>query len=324
MAAQNRLADFFLKLFFKYYLRDKDTTIRQIGTLAGTYINPQDYGRAYRIWEECSVHITPVHFDSPIPDTRTFTEEIWLNKSKLTGIKMNDELQLMFLMEIFPKFQEEYDQIPIHSTNPKEFYLDNGVFGGTDALALYCMIRHFQPNKIIEVGSGFSSLLSANALLKNGHGSLICIEPNPRSFLAEGFGGLTKLITKKVEDVEPEVFQTLNANDILFIDSSHVVKIASDVNFLFLQVIPELNPGVIVHVHDIFLPKEYRREFVEDRLNFWTEQYLLQAFLSFNSEFEILLCNSYLEGKYIDELMKTFPKSDWWVGGGSIWFRRKT
>jgi predicted O-methyltransferase YrrM len=318
----HNVADFVWRLLIKYYSHDKETLARMIATLAATYINPQTYLRAFSIWQECSLHITPVHYDYPIPDTRTLPDNLWANSSKLVGLEMNDDRQLKLLTEIFPKFQQEYDQIPISPTNSHEFYLDNGLFGGTDALALYCMIRHFQPNNIIEVGSGFSSLLSSQAMLKNGHGSLVCIEPNPGEVLKKGFSIPSTLIAKKVEDVEPELFQTLNENDILFIDSTHIVKIGGDVNFLFLQVIPELKPGVIIHVHDIFLPNEYRRDYVIDRLNFWTEQYLLQAFLSFNNEFEILLANSYLESKYKDQMRKTFPKSNWW-GGGSIWFRRK-
>ena len=293
-----------------------------IGTIAATYFRPESYVRIFRLWEQNSVHITPVHFDYPIPDTRTLSDDLWLNQSKLTGIEMNDDLQLEFLTKIFPKFQQEFDQIPVNSTDPNEFYLDNGMFGGTDALALYCMIRHFKPNKIIEVGSGFSSLLSLKGLHQNGHGCLVCIEPNPGALLKEGISKHATLIPKKVEQVELQLFKTLNENDILFIDSTHIVKIGGDVNLLFLQVIPELNPGVVVHVHDIFLPNEYRRDYVVDRLNFWTEQYLLQAFLSFNNEFEILLANSYVELKYPDEISSTFPKSNWRCGG-SFWFRRK-
>jgi hypothetical protein len=109
----------------------------------------------------------------------------------------------------------------------------------------------------------------------------------------------------------------------LFIDSSHTVKIGSDVNYLFLEVLPRLRPGVIVHVHDIFLPFEYRRDWVLDELRFWTEQYLLQAFLQFNSEFEVLMANSYLNHYYHEELKATFPDLTWWEGG-SFWMRRRS
>jgi hypothetical protein len=106
----------------------------------------------------------------------------------------------------------------------------------------------------------------------------------------------------------------LQSSDILFIDSSHTVKIGGDANYLFLEVLPRLKPGVIVHVHDMFLPFEYRRDCVMEEFRFWTEQYLLQAFLSFNSEFEVLMANSYVAHRYMKELKATFANSPWWGG----------
>ena len=147
---------------------------------------------------------------------------------------------------------------------------------------------------IIEVGSGFSSLLAAEAIARNDSSALICIEPFPPEFLRKGFPGLHSLIEKKVQDIDLEFFSQLDSGDILFIDSSHTVKIGGDVNYLFLEVLPRLKPGVIVHVHDIFFPFDYRRDWVMDEFRFWTEQYLLQAFLTFNSEFEVLMANRYL------------------------------
>ncbi len=133
---------------------------------------------------------------------------------------------------------------------------------------------------------------------------------------------MRSLIQKKVEDVELEFFSQLQSGDILFIDSSHTVKIGGDVNYLFLEVLPRLRPGVIVHVHDIFFPFDYRRDWVLDEFRFWTEQYMLRAFLAFNSDFEVLLCNNYLAYRYLDHFKATFPSSPWW-GGGSFWMRRK-
>jgi hypothetical protein len=187
---------------------------------------------------------------------------------------------------------------------------------------LYCMVRHFQPNLVLEVGSGFSSRVSAQAALRNGHTKLVCIEPYPDEVLRRGFPGLTSLIPKKVQDVELSYFEELGPGDILFIDSSHVARIGGDVNYLYLEVIPRLKPGVIVHVHDIFFPLEYRRDWVINELRFWTEQYLLQAFLAFNPEYEVLFCNTYLDHKHRGELQATFPNSPWW-GGGSFWMRRR-
>jgi hypothetical protein len=184
------------------------------------------------------------------------------------------------------------------------------------------MVRHFRPQTIIEIGSGYSSLISGEAATRNGNAALVCVEPFPLDFLKRGFPGLRSLIRLKAEDLDLEFFDQLHTGDILFIDSSHTVKIGGDVNYLFLEVLPRLNPGVIVHVHDISLPFDYRREWVIDECRFWTEQYLLQAFLAFNSDFEILFANNYIASRYLKDFQKVFPKSPWW-GGGSFWMRRK-
>ena len=277
----------------------------------------------FRLWEQHRFHVTPVHFYQPIPDTQSLPESLWDRPSELVGIDMNDAMQLELLQNHFPKFRHEYDEFPVEPTGePGRFHFNNGLFDATDALVAYCMIRHFQPRFIIEVGSGFSSLVAAEAIAKNKNSTLTCIEPFPPDFVRQGFPGLHSLIEKKVEDIDLEFFSQLDSDDILFIDSSHTVKIGGDVNYLFMEILPRLKPGVIVHVHDIFLPFDYRRDWVMDDLRFWTEQYLLQAFLSFNSEFEVLMANAYLVHRYREELNATFTKSPR-VRGGSFWMRRR-
>ena len=184
------------------------------------------------------------------------------------------------------------------------------------------MVRHFQSRFIIEVGSGFSSLVLGAAAAENDSAGIISIEPFPREFLRKGFPGLRSLIEKKVQDIDLNFFSQLESGDILFIDSSHTVKIGGDVNYLFLEVLPRLKPGVIVHVHDIFLPFDYRRDWVLDEFRFWTEQYLLQAFMMFNSEFEVVMANSYLNHYHQEDLKAAFPDLPSWEGG-SFWLRRK-
>ena len=278
----------------------------------------------FRRWERRGFHVTPVHFYKPIPDTQSLPETLWTHPSDLAGVEMNETTQLELLREHIPKFRDEYEQLPTSSPGrEKGFYVNNTLFGGVDALVAYCMVRHFKPRTIIEVGSGFSSLVLGQAAERNKRAGLICIEPFPREFLREGFPGLRSLIEKKVQDIELEFFSQLESDDILFIDSSHTVKIGSDVNYLFLEVLPRLRPGVIVHVHDIFLPFEYRRDWVLDELRFWSEQYLLQAFLQFNSEFEVLMANSYLNHYYQHDLRVAFPALGSWESG-SFWMRRKS
>ena len=190
------------------------------------------------------------------------------------------------------------------------------------------MIRHFKPKRIFEIGSGNSTYLSAQAVLKdkedNGHKcELIAVEPYPNDVLKAGFPGLSELISTKIQDIPLSEFNKLKENDILFIDSSHVLKIGSDVQYEYLEILPRLNKGVIVHLHDIFLPAEYPREWVLKDYRFWTEQYLLQAFLAFNDNFEVLWAGSYIHLKHPDKLEAAFSsyKRDERLPG-SFWIRK--
>jgi hypothetical protein len=281
------------------------------------------FHQMFALWEQHGFHVTPVHFYQPIPDTQSLPETLWDRPSKLVGIDMNDSVQIDLLRRRFRKFRNEYEQLPTEPTGtPTKFYLNNGLFDGMDALVAYCMVRHFQPQLIIEIGSGFSSLLLGQAVVKNCNSKLICIEPFPQDFLRVGFPGLYSLIEKKVQDIDLDFFSKLGRGDILFIDSSHTIKIGGDVNYLFLDVLPRLKPGVIVHVHDVSLPFDYTHEWVIERLRFWTEQYLLQAFLAFNSEFEVLMANCYLSFFHEQDVKLAFPNLPS-RGRGSFWMRRK-
>jgi hypothetical protein len=300
----------------------RDRLAALLAKVMQTFAWPPYYQRYFDLWEQHGFHLTPVHYYQPIPDTRTLDDRVWRTESELPGIDMNERLQCQLLEEIFPQYRAEYNQFPLAPTEcPHAFYFDNGRFGGTDALALYCIIRHFRPNRVIEVGSGFSSRISAQALVANGHGELICIEPYPDDILMRGFPGLSSLVQEKVQSVAPAFFEQLGSGDVLFIDSSHVVKVGGDVDYLFLEVLPRLRQGVLVHVHDIFFPSPGRKDWCMEERRFWTEQSLLQAFLIFNRAYEVLLCNSYLAARHIGRMRDVFPKSPW-HGGGSFWMRR--
>ncbi len=242
---------------------------------------------------------------------------------------MNEKKQIQLLNQ-FLRFKGEYDSFPKNKTSkPHEYYLKNPNFGPVDAEILYCMIRHFKPKKMVEIGSGFSTLLSAQAILKNEEDygqktELIAIEPYPNEILKSGFPGLSRLIPEKSEKTDFSLFNELKENDILFIDSSHVLKIGNDVYFEYLEILPRLRKGVIVHIHDIFLPFEYPKEWVLNMHRFFNEQYLLQAFLSFNSAFEVLWAGAYMHLKYPSKLEEAFSSYDKKsVQPGSFWITRK-
>ena len=273
----------------------------------------------FRLWERRGYHITPIHFYYPIPDTR----ELELKNfqiSELPGINMRQEFQLKLMKETFAGFSEEYNRLPARPNNSKHFYLDNDAFTGIDPFVYYCMIRHFQPKTIIEVGSGHSTLLGAQACRLGQATRYVCIDPWPREFISGGVPGV-ELICEKVEDQDIEFFQQLRPNDILFVDASHVVRTAGDVCFIILEVLPRLASGVVVHFHDIFLPFDYPRELVIEQQRFWSEQYLLHAYLAENDSVEVLFASQFISTKYAEETRKTFPNA-LSIGGASFWIRK--
>jgi len=283
----------------------------------------------FRVWEKKGIHITPVHFYQPIPDTRTLEESNWFSKSKLVGIEMNEEGQKRILTQFTASYQKEYQELSLFKTSAAhEFYIDNGTFESVDAEVLYCMIRHFKPKKVIEIGSGNSTYLSAHAVMKNKNDTgaddqFIAIEPFPNGNIKNGIPGLTQLIEQRLEQIDPGLFSDLQENDLLFIDSSHVLKIGSDVQKFYLDILPRLRKGVLIHIHDIFLPAEYPKEVIMKRLRFWTEQYLLQAFLAFNESYNVLWASSYMHLNHPDLLEKAFPsynRDTRWPG--SFWIQK--
>ncbi len=266
----------------------------------------------FRLLQPLGIHIVRNHYYEPIPDTRKLEPRVWRNDSSLIGINMNETVQLKMLASVFPKFLSECEFPTRPTPNPHEFHLGNNRFEALDAEVLYCFVRHFKPRRIIEVGSGYSTLVSAKGVVANHKidsfdTDLICIEPYPNQLIKSGFPGLSKVISEQVENTQLSMFEELVENDILFIDSSHVVKIGSDVIHEYLEILPRLNKGVVIHIHDIFMPSEYPKQWVLQQHIFWSEQYLLQAFLSFNDSFEVIWASSYMSINHKDKLESIFP-----------------
>lgn len=286
--------------------------------------------KAFLFFQKMGLHLTPNHFYIPIPDTRKLKMDLWKEPSDLNGIDINEEEQIKLLAMFSSKFKDEYEKIPRDKTSiPHQYYLNNGAFESVDAEILYCMIRHFKPRKVFEIGSGYSTLLAAQAVLKNeeeGYDNceLIAFEPYPNDTLKSGFHGLSKLVTAKIQDVPSSRFNELNENDILFIDSSHVLMIGSDVQYEYLNIMPKLKKGVLVHIHDIFLPAEYPKEWILEDFRFWNEQYLLQAFLIYNQAFEVLWMGNYMNLMHSNELEAAFSSyKKGKISPGSFWMRKK-
>lgn len=284
------------------------------------------YFRKFDYWQTNGFSIIPNHYYQPIPDLSLINKKTIKSYSEMIGIDINENQQIKLLVKLnkykkyFTQFKEVNKDIDVQQDI--DFYFNNLAFDGVDALLYYAIIKHLKPKTIVEVGSGWSTKIAATACRENSYSELISIEPYPQPILVKGFNGLTKLIEKKIEDVPSEYFEILKSGDILFIDSSHTVKYGGDVNCLFFEVLPRLNKGVYVHIHDIFLPFDYPYEWITQEYRFWTEQYLLQAFLMFNSTFEIIYSNSYMGAKHIKEVKQVFSNSPFFKGG-SIWLQKK-
>jgi predicted O-methyltransferase YrrM len=247
----------------------------------------------------------PVHYYQPIFDAGAVEASVWERKHDLPGINFNERAQLGLLAEL-GAFGEECAW-PEQATSG--YYAQNGSFGFSSAALLHSTIRHFAPRQVIEVGAGMSTLVIASALKHNGSGTLTTIDPNPREQVAD-LPERNEVVARAVEHTPLDVFESLGESDVLFIDSSHVVRTGADVNFLYLDVLPRLKAGVVVHVHDIQLPYEYSREYSARRgapPMFWTEQYLLQAFLSQNPSWEIVVAGYWLQREHPEQFGAAFP-----------------
>jgi len=272
----------------------------------------------------------PVHFYSPVPDLADLDRrEVWTRRSPLRGIDMRLEGQKALLREMAGAFARECTWEEHPGPDPTRFHWRNGSFSFQCASQLLYFIRHFQPRRVIEIGSGMSSRVIAQALRANEAATgrrcdYQIVDPFP-AFEPEALPPLSRLHRQRVEELDPSFFEGLGENDLLFIDSGHTVRIGGDVNFLFLDVLPILAPGVLVHVHDIGLPFEYPRVYYTNPAfrMLWTEAYLLQAFLMFNGAWEVLASVAYLTAQAPEVLDEVFPGNPSDVGSGSFWMRRK-
>lgn len=226
----------------------------------------------------------------------------------LPAIDWNDTGQIKMLSTF--SFSQELSDIPLQQPDILEFYLNNGAFLSGDAEYWYQLIRSVKPKRIYEVGSGNSTLMAIKAIRRNHEQDSgyeckhVCIEPYEMPWLEKT--GIS-VVRKKIEDVELSFFSELVENDILFIDSSHIIRPQGDVLFEYLELLPTLNKGVIVHIHDIFSPKNYPKQWLENEVRFWNEQYLLEAFLSNNSSWKIIGALNYLHHNHYDKLKMAAP-----------------
>lgn len=282
----------------------------------------------YDALEAAQGFVPPGHFYSPIPAWEEVTQEAerLFGPPPLTlpAIDLAEERQL----ELLHSFVEYYRELPFTAerSDGLRYFYDNPAYSYSDAILLHCMIRHARPRRIVEVGSGYSScmILDTNELHFGGSIDTTFVEPYPElleTLLTDDDRGHVRIIAERLQDVDLEEFTRLEAGDILFIDSTHVSKVGSDVNQIVFEILPRLAPGVLVHVHDVFHPFEYPQHWIEEG-RAWNEIYLLRAFLQFNDAFDILLMNTFME-QFHEEFFATHMPLCLENRGGSIWLRRR-
>ena len=275
---------------------------------------------------QTNTRFEPGHFYSTIISVKEVAQrqqELWPEHDRpLTGINLNTDAQV----ELVGELEAYYNELPFAEApqDQTRYHYANNYFAHTDAILLYGIIRHFRPARIIEVGSGFSScvMLDTDERFNNSSMSLTCIEPHPerlRKLLRPQDTNRLALLEMQVQDVPLSTFDELGKGDVLFIDSSHVVKTGSDVHHLLFEVLPRLKSGVLIHLHDIFHPFEYPKDWVLGGFN-WNEDYFIRAFLMHNQAYRIKLFANYLH-KVHPSVFANMPLC-YRNRGGSLWLEK--
>ena len=266
------------------------------------------------------------HFYSPLLDLRQIPAE---------GDTMpHDGAEYWEAVDLAPARMEAYyrelialfpaPHFPKERTPGLRYFRDCVYFPFSDAFTLSGVIRKEQPRRIIEVGSGYSSGAMIDTILQIGSSTeLWCIEPYPErlhSLVKPGELPFTHFIEEPVQQLPVTFFDQLEANDILFIDSSHVAKIGSDVTYLLLRVLPRLRPGVLIHFHDVTYPFTYPMKWIRQGWA-WNEAIFIRGILANSPKFQVVACNAFAGYTFPDLLRKEVPG---FVenSGGSLWIRK--
>jgi Methyltransferase domain len=271
-------------------------------------------------------HLVRANAYSPIPDVDALPAAIWDAAAPMPGVDLRLEAGLALLEGDLAPFVAEYAPPAGPPGTAHGYYLGNPMYGGLDAEVLYAMVRRLRPARIVEVGAGWSSLVIADAAARNAaEGAPVehrVYDPQPSPLLANLDAGAV-VTACPAQAIPAGAFAALQDGDVLFVDTTHAVKPGGDVVRLALEVVPALAPGVVVHVHDFFRPFEYPRELVEHWGAYWQEHYLLQAFLAFNDDFEVLLANHALARLHHERVRVIVPSLEAAMMPSALWLQRK-
>jgi hypothetical protein len=272
--------------------------------------------------EQHGVHVLPVHFYTGVPSIAEIEGSFeYREPAPFADPHLFDHDRLSAVLEELCPYAEEF--APPAGGDPErcgEFFWDNGQFSFSDAMAYYCMVRRYRPATVVEVGSGFSTLVARAALERNGGGRLVCVEPSPRPFLTALPD--VEIVCAPAQSLDLRFYEDrLGDGDMLVIDSTHTVKTGSDCVHLYLRVIPRLDRDLLVHAHDVFLPHPMPRDWLLEKQLFWGEQYLLLALLTDNPRATVLYGSAYHNNAASKPLLDRLMGDKWPSGGGSLWFR---
>lgn len=265
----------------------------------------------FKALQHLGISLGPNHFYWPVPNVSELEQQRWPAGRLAAPVDLRFPVQLDFLREMAAEYAPEWN-FPERFTSDSAYHYNNGFFESVDAEIAYSFVRRFKPSHVIEVGGGFSTRLLTQALRTNFEqdgvrAELTTIDPGLHSSRDPAPSVSTEVIPRPVQEIDLDLFSSLDEGDILFLDSSHVVRVGSDVVYEYLEILPRLRKGVLIHAHDIFLPHDYPLSWVVDNLSFWNEQYLLLAFLSFNSSFEVLWSSSGMQTFHPRALEKMVP-----------------
>ncbi len=275
--------------------------------------------------QEHKVNIVPANFDSSIPLIKDIENSFEYQNSNLEVYNSNifNQETISNFIEQLCVYADEFNP-PLESDpkNPTKFFWKNPAFSFSDAMSYYCVIRHLKPDCILEIGSGYSTLVADQALKKNGQGKLIVINPYPQEFLVK-LESVGKIIKSFVQDIPVRDLVELIENcQIWFIDSTHTVKVGSDCLYLYLKIMPEIRQDILVHTHAIHLPFGFPKKSVLEKQIYWTEQYLLYAYMLDNPKIEVLFGSAYAYKK-LPDLLKRLMSKKYPEGGSSLWYQLK-
>ena len=275
-------------------------------------------------------HFQKRDYYSPLNDLAFLEEnrDLWQGRGMPRGVDWDLDAQLEFVRRLAPTIVDELADVPQEMPpGPPSYHWHNDFWTGGDALVHYGLLRDAKPRRVVEVGCGWSSLLMARALARNeAEGSprtiVDQVEPYVRKELLRALPDHWNLHETILQRAPLELFEALGEGDVCFYDGSHVARAGSDVNWFFFEILPRLAPGVIVHLHDVFWPYDYPEQWIFERGQTWNEQYVLQAFLMYNREFEPIVANCAVFMGRPDEMEELFTSLPVIRSGCSVWLRR--